>query len=1251
MRTFKVHGSDKGQALSQLAEDLGVAKDQLRLIEEQNKEFVFEALSCPAAIEFDVSKDKMKARIRHIRMPIGENAPKLTTDFVLEQMKKEGITFGIKPEVITENLFKIFSSDEFDEKQLLNWLVAEGQEPSTAQGGRPQWILDIKLFDKGKPVFCKKGEVIAVAPMAVKGRKGMTVTGEELDFRVEEQFRLTVGKGIAIEKTEEETKYITEGAGQLFFDHGVRLRLEAKLIDKEDGLSAALVVGKQSFSKKPISGKDLRDTAEKEGVQFGLLSIKEIQAALDKNRKWPAEIIVARGKQPIDGKPGQVSYPYKKAKTDQEMDQEKVKEQIVFPGEIIAMINPPVPPEDGQTVFGEVLRGRAYNEMPIYPGKNVKKTREKVKLKGQEAEVERDFLRSEIYGRVKNEKDRISVENIIQVSSQATKATIDVFPQQKIAAEMVIRLLRDKDVLFGFDKTQIEKALDQIHQSKTRDSNLVVAQATKIRPGKNAKLRYYFRPDDLIEKGVLLKSKPKQLFAGPGDLLLEKFLPQEAEAGFNVYREPIEVPKKSRAIDVHIDCGKYVEEIQVGTEGDENNPPRIQYRAVTFGLLKWENKSIDLKPVLEVDDKEEFVKLQFANKTDFGTLITYDMIEKLAEEEGIRVELEKREIIKALHLPRPADGGLNQVVIAKAQPTVNGKDAKIEYYVEFNGESINELLEKDIKDDIKPKFCDCVRPKEILATKTLAGIGQDGMSVFGRKTLAERGKDEPWQIDRGIDRNEDGTKIFVSAEAPGFVMIVDRRLTVVDTIEIDFDKMTARMTIYPSKNPRFQPREDKIMEMISARGITAGIKKAEIKQALAELNEGLEPIELVIAEGQAPAVGREATHRFAIEIENSAGKLREDGSIDYKAGGVFQTVTQGQLLLTKKEPTRGEDGFNVFGENLEGLLGEDHHVDTGPGVRVSANGFEYFATTDGIVEFTGKRIQVIDGLLIPGDVDYSTGNIESASAQVMVRGAVLPGFKVISDADIVIRKAAEGCELISKSSIRCQGGIIGQDKGYVYAVNEIEALYINSGATVECEGDIKAENECLNSIIHTGGFLIADRSPGTISGGEIWAFGGVQARNLGSPGSERPTKIYLGVNFLEKQAADKEIKDLGLDVKEQELLEEVKSRDAQLSEIYDQIPELTKKDPSEASRLQEDYRELYLQRKDLADKLEDLQRQKNEIAARVKINEEWKVTVRELIHPGTTFVFGDVEWVLKEPLKGVQITWNKTSNNFNTHRI
>lgn len=1230
-----MRGETADEARERLSADLGIDKDQLRFVREKNKEFSFEASVCPPILDIEVSKDKLKARIRRIQLPQGDSAPKLTTDFVLEQLKKKGIQFGIKTEEITAALFKISSDPNFNDTKPLSILVAEGESPSSAQGGRPQWVLDLKKFEGGKFALANKDEVVAKAPTAVPGREGKTVTGEPIPFDFEESFRLPIGKGIGVRRVKGHTEYFTESFGRVFVDDGTRVRLDVDIKDQKDGLEAVVeLVGPKTFSGKSVSAQDILEAASAHGVSKGLLSLEEVERQIRAVKKWPARIVLAKGKDPVDGQLGDLKVHYKTPHSEKPLDVERAKLGIVFPGEIIASIQFAHPPQDGFTVFGEVLRGRQCNEQPIYPGKNVKR----VRLETHEE------LHATAYGQVKIVEDRIHVENIVRVSQDAMEATLDLFPQQPLRVEDIQNLLRDKDVLAGYEKEDIEKKLQLVANGQRREPKLVLAKARPVIPGKSAKIRYYFRPSEMKSKGILIKSQPRDYFAAPGDLLLVKFLPEEAVEGFNLYREKIPVPAEMKSADIQIKVGDLIREELRGKDGDPNDLPRIEFRAESFGVVSWKNKELSLKSVIEIPESEDFVQLRLPQKSDFGRAISFELVKKVAEEEGVRVELDREAIERCLRTARAKPTDLVPVEIARSQPAKNGENAKIEYFVKINGESVEKFVSRELPTPEEILQADCVRPGDVIAIKTPAGTGEDGKSVFGRRIVAERGVDEPWMLGRGLERSSDDRSLVVQTQAPAFVFVEDGRLVARSTLEIAPDKMSASMTIYPSSNPRFQAREERVMTMIQAEGIQAGLQIERIREAIQSCLTDQAPQTFEVAVGQAPEVGTETSYELAVDTDRS--QLRSDGSVDHKAASVFLQVRKGQLLLLKRPATRGADGFNILDQKIPGIMGKDYEVAAGEGVKVSDSGLEYYSTRDGILEFTGKRIQVIEGLMVNGDVDYSTGNIDSDQARVIIRGSVLPGFELRSKSDVKVEKVAEACIIEAGGELSVSGGIVGKDKAHISAKKKLECLYINSGATVECHGDIVSRNEILNSQIRSGGRVLCVEGAGAVSGGEIWSQKGVEAKVFGAQGSESKTHIHLGLNFMELQAALKRIEDEGLKAKEEDLRSEMAEMDKELKEIYEKIPEASEKSPEDAAELQAQYKDLYENRKLKEEKLGTVERQKAVILKHVQKAKDFKVIAREMIHPGVVFHHEGVEWVIREPMRAVEISWSEASKNF-----
>jgi uncharacterized protein (DUF342 family) len=1238
MKLMTVEAADEASAQVKLAQQLGIGMADLKFVNGKQKKFSFEVLNCPASIEVEITRDGMKAFIKRLSLPIGENAPRLDVNFVVQELHKYGVKMGIKRDVISSELLRILKTPGYDDSKPMSLLVAEGMPAVAGSTGRPKWMIDIKLFEKNIPLYVRKGEVLASAPHATVPKDGFKVAGEVIPAAVEEQFKLNIGQGINVVKSSQEISYTAATFGRLFFDQGIRLRVEPKVLDMDDGMVAGVETNRQTITGLQVRPEDLLEMVKDQRVTFGFLSPSEVAEQMRIEKKWPAIIRVARGKLPEDGQYGEVVFNYKSAASNREIDILKAKKGVVFPGEVVLTIGTPKEPVPGKTIFGESLRGRVVDDLPIYPGKNINRER------GEAGTV----FRSTFYGVVKQDKERVWVENALKISPDKMSASLELFPQFRLTSGDMINLLRDADILLPPNKEELEIRLKEAFEKAERIEDFVVVLGKPPQVGTDAKLIYRFNPEVFKDKGLFQKKAEPKVFAMPGDLMLTKILPVPAKDGINVYREKIPLAASSEPKDVEIKVGDGVEDRQVGQEEDAKNPLRLEFRSEVFGLVSWKDRAISVRSSVEIDSSERAMTVGLSARSDFGTTLTEELLRKAAEAENIRVELDLKEVQKALLFRRPADGSLIPVVLAKAIEPKHGVNASIQYFVDINDKSIETLLGS--KNSKMPALVstDCVRPNDVLATKRLASRGEDGKSIFGRKLPADVGKDEPWYVGDGVDKSPDGTQIFSKLKGPGFVFVEQGKLVVRPTVSISKDKMSATVSIYPTKNPRFPLREDKIISMLTAAGVTFGIKTDAIRATVTQvLTTGQPALDVVVAEGVKPTKGQDGACVLAVDVGSTVGEIRDDGSVDFKNRHIFLSVRKGQLLMIKRPPQLGEDGHNVVGEKLPALIGSNATMQGGIGVEISSTGLEFRAAVDGIVEIKSRSIRVIEGLLIPDDVSFKTGHIDAGASDLFIRGNVLPDFQVRSEGEINIEKVAEACMIIGGSDIRVKGGIIGRSRAIIKAEKDVETIYISGGATVEVKGNLVVGTEILNSAIRVAGNISCVDGAGTICGGEVWVFGNLKVRTLGAPGSETQTVVRLGEHFFQQRDADQEIAQLRLNEQIAELESQIKDLSQQMSKEMN-TPE---GEALKGLEFQEKYKGLAEQKQELQRKLDELIGTRTSILEKVPHNSSAVLTATEMIYPGVTIMHKDVVWVLKEPQKSVEVRWNSPTSNLISKRI
>lgn len=264
----------------------------------------------------------------------------------------------------------------------------------------------------------------------------------------------------------------------------------------------------------------------------------------------------------------------------------------------------------------------------------------------------------------------------------------------------------------------------------------------------------------------------------------------------------------------------------------------------------------------------------------------------------------------------------------------------------------------------------------------------------------------------------------------------------------------------------------------------------------------------VIARGKEPYIGEEAQIVLEVDTEISSEPLiKEDGSADYRQIGLLKTVEKDQLLAEKIPASKGQDGMNVLGEVIDST-GKDKPLPRGENTYSSDDDLSLFAAVSGRIVYKRNRLSVENKLIIRGDVDYSTGNIEF-TGDINISGDVLTGFKVKTEGDIRIRGVVEGAEIIStKGSIIISRGVVGQEKARILAAKNVHAEFINE-STVEAGHDVTVGEYIMNSIVSADNEIQATTGRGSIIGGKLFAEKAIEAKNIGSASYLR-TEIKVG---------------------------------------------------------------------------------------------------------------------------------------------
>ncbi len=295
-----------------------------------------------------------------------------------------------------------------------------------------------------------------------------------------------------------------------------------------------------------------------------------------------------------------------------------------------------------------------------------------------------------------------------------------------------------------------------------------------------------------------------------------------------------------------------------------------------------------------------------------------------------------------------------------------------------------------------------------------------------------------------------------------------------------------------------------VRQFLEKNKIITGIKEDhEIESWLFRAIPGDEPF--VVAKAREPKYPKNADicYYFPTRFLH-AGKVNEDGSIDFKDRGEIPYIKDGALLATKIHPEPGAYGIDVFGKKIPVEEAVDLAFSSGIGTRLSEDGARIYAAASGQPHLDALgTVSVCAEFQIKGDLGFETGNV-NFNGNVIIDGAVKRGFKVKCAS--LTAKEIHGAEVDISGDLNVSFGIV--DAELIKVKGSIQAKYIHN-SKINAFGDLIVQKEIIDSIIYLSGACINER--GSILNSKISAKMGIRAGNIGSPNS-KPSTLTVGVD-------------------------------------------------------------------------------------------------------------------------------------------
>jgi uncharacterized protein (DUF342 family) len=337
------------------------------------------------------------------------------------------------------------------------------------------------------------------------------------------------------------------------------------------------------------------------------------------------------------------------------------------------------------------------------------------------------------------------------------------------------------------------------------------------------------------------------------------------------------------------------------------------------------------------------------------------------------------------------------------------------------------------------------------------------------------------------------------------------------------------------------------LDLRTARDGEAGVTRAEVDRALTDsgVTDGLNPNRvdaawrlfdargsllrpMRVASGTAPVPGRLASvtyepdfdpdHSGAVS-EAKNGREAEDGSIDFREQDRVANVPMGAQFGVWTPGGESKEGIGLDGSPIDVPASEKSKpLKTGKNVKCEPQGdgtVRLVAMIAGVLEIEKGVPSISEVLLIPGDVDFETGNID-ADGSVVIKGSVRKGFRVAARLSLTIEGTVEGADLICGGDLELKKGLIGSETTKVIVGGSLRMKYAQN-AHVECSGDVEILDADMGSEIICSGKILATSGRGRLRGGTYSATKGIRANEIGSE-LGAVTLVAVGVNELAERA-------------------------------------------------------------------------------------------------------------------------------------
>jgi hypothetical protein len=330
-------------------------------------------------------------------------------------------------------------------------------------------------------------------------------------------------------------------------------------------------------------------------------------------------------------------------------------------------------------------------------------------------------------------------------------------------------------------------------------------------------------------------------------------------------------------------------------------------------------------------------------------------------------------------------------------------------------------------------------------------------------------------------------------------------------IEISDDRIEASLTI-EDRGFTPPPEYDYVIEFLKKNSISTSILEDELKKMI---DNKIYNTPVIVARGKRCIPSESGKIIYPSDDPEKNIIPGPDDTIDHKSRTSIKTVSKGDAVAKVIPPVQGEDGLSVTGQIIPAGNAVEKKLPSGRNVVQDSNDKNLLiASENGSVHIISEtRIDIDPVLKIPGNVDYSVGNVDFTGS-IVVNGDILNGFTVKVTGSIQVAGVIENAEVYAGGDIFATG-CAGGEKGSISAGGSVYIKYAEN-SRITAGKDITIEEYLINCSVHADGNIYATKKRGQIIGGETSAFHRIEANTIGNV-EEKKTVLVAGFSSELKQ--------------------------------------------------------------------------------------------------------------------------------------